>query len=655
MRKRINGLYGRLRGRGTPLHQSWRTAVLVALPAPAVALLLGLLLERPSGQVTPFDTVAYPLLAGLLLLLEGMLLLNKRSFEQTVLVVIALASLFFFSKFVYILYFLPESANFFKELSETFPWVPAIYILSSLLPMVRGGRRVALWCLSGMVGLSLVFIGTHLGLGPAYYGQIYALSQLMLANVTFYVLSHFFALYMKRYTRSQAHVETMERLAYTDILTDLPNRFALERTLADTNLTDRRSIFALLFIDIDGFKLINDTMGHEAGDTLLVQIAERLQGAVRQTDLLTRSSGDEFVVLLRDLKTSTEGIWVAEKLKLSLGEPFFVDGQVVNIGASIGVSVYPEDASEPGELLRHADSAMYYVKHFGKNGVKRYHASDDAAREDDKQLERDLRQALARNELGLFYQPLFDLRTGRLVKTEVLLRWRHPERGWIAPSDFIPLAEASGYIVTLGAWVLKTAAEQARTWQLSSLYPVRICVNVSALQFAQPLFSDMVLSALKAARLEPHFLELELTESIVMRNPEVVRRNLQILQEHGITVAIDDFGTGYSSLSYLRDFNIDTVKVDRSFIRELSTPRRAPQYALALVEAIVRLASSLDVELVAEGIETKEQLELVRELGCNVGQGYYFSRPMESGEFSMLLKKNVPLDLSNTRISKNLN
>lgn len=653
MLKRIKGFSSRLGGNGEPLHQSWRTTLLVALPAPAIALLLGLILERPSNQVTPFDTIVYALFAGLLLALDLLLLLNKRTFEQTFLDVMTLASLFFFSKLVYILYFLPPSANFFKELSESFPWVPAVYILSSLLPLVRGGRRTAFWCLAGMVGVSLIYIVTHLQ--SPYYGQIYALTQLILANVTFYVLSYFFALYMERYTRSQAHVETMERLAYTDILTHLPNRFALERTLSDGKLTDRRSIFALLFIDIDGFKLINDTMGHEAGDMLLTQIAERLQTAIRQTDLLTRSSGDEFVVLLRDLKTSSEGVWVAEKLKLSLDEPFFVEGQVINIGASIGVSVYPEDAAEPLELLQHADSAMYHVKNYGKNGVKRYHASVDAALEADKRLERDLRQALAKNELSLFYQPLFDLRSGRLVKAEALLRWRHPERGWIAPSDFIPLAEASGYIVTLGSWVLKTAAEQARAWQLTHLHPVRISVNVSALQFAQPLFGDTVMSALKAAHLEPHFLELELTESIVMRNPEIVRRNLQVLQDKGITVAIDDFGTGYSSLSYLRDFTIDTIKIDRSFVRDLSTPRRAPQYALALVEAIVRLASSLDVELVAEGIETQAQLELVRELGCHIGQGYYFARPMDAGEFALLLKKNMPLDLIASRPSETLN
>jgi EAL domain-containing protein (putative c-di-GMP-specific phosphodiesterase class I) len=285
---------------------------------------------------------------------------------------------------------------------------------------------------------------------------------------------------------------------------------------------------------------------------------------------------------------------------------------------------------------------MYYVKNSGKNGVKRYHASADAALEEHKQLERDLRQALSRGELRLFYQPMFDLRSGKLVKTEALLRWHHPERGWIPPDDFIPLAEASGYIVALGDWVLETAAQRARNWQTTGLTPVRISVNVSPLQFAQPRFSELVSAALKRAELEPHFLELELTESIVMRNPEIVRRNLLTLQGTGVTVAIDDFGTGYSSLSYLRDFAIDTIKIDRSFVRDLGSPRRAPQYALALVEAIVRLAENLDVELVAEGIESRAQLELLRDLGCHVGQGYYFARPMDESEFALLLKKRAP-------------
>lgn len=470
MLKSIERLSERFGDGGKPLYQSWRSTFLVALPVPAVALLIALALENPSGQVTPFDTLVYPLFAGLLLLLDVLLLLRRRSFEHVFLAVMTLSALFFFSKLLYVLYFLPPSANFFKELSESFPWLPAVYVFSSLLPLVRGGRQIAFWCLAAMVGLSGVYSATHLS--PGHYGQIYALSQLVLANVTFYLLTHFFSLYMERYTRSQTHVETMERLVYTDILTHLPNRLALEQALNESLGRKKPTILALLFIDIDGFKLINDTMGHEAGDLLLIQIAERLQLGIRRSDLLTRSSGDEFVVLLRNLKNGDEGVRVAEKLKRSLDEAFFVEGQVINTGASIGVSVYPEDASDPLELLRHADSAMDHVKRHGKNGVKRYHASVDAALEQEKRLERDLRQALARDELSLFYQPLFNLQTGQLVKAEVLLRWQHPERGWIAPSDFVPLAEASGYIVPLGSWVLQTAAAQARTWQLTGRCPV---------------------------------------------------------------------------------------------------------------------------------------------------------------------------------------
>jgi diguanylate cyclase len=626
---------------GEDAHQGGRNAFLIALPAPAVALLIAITLEHPSGQATPYDTLVYPSLAALLLLLTLLLYHRRLSFERVFLVSVAAGALFFVSKLVYILYFLPPDADFFRELSETFPWIPAVYILTSLLPRVRGGRTIAFYCLVALVALSLGY-SAHSLLRARNYGEVYALTQLVLANVTFYVLTYLLSNYLSRFVRSQAHVETMERLAYTDLLTGLPNRLAFEKTLerepAAQGSKDEQ-VFALLFIDIDGFKLVNDTMGHEAGDALLVQIAERLRGGVRRDDFLARISGDEFVVLLRALKRSDDALLTAEKLKRSLDEAFFVDTQVVNVGASIGVSVYPDDADDLTALLRHADSAMYHVKNSGKNGVKRYHATVDAALEEHKRLERDLRQALLRDELQLFYQPLFDLRSGRLVKAEALLRWRHPERGWISPADFVPLAEASGYIVALGDWVMRSATRQARSWQLAGLAPVRVSVNVSPLQFAQPQFGESVVEALQGSGLGAHFLELELTETIVMRNPEIVRRNLCALQQLGVTVAIDDFGTGYSSLSYLRDFAIDTIKIDRSFVRDLSAPRRAPQYALALVEAIVRLAENLDVEIVAEGIESRAQFELLRDLGCQVGQGYYFARPLSEADFGLLLKQ----------------
>ena len=630
---------------------------MVALPVPALALLLGLALEQLGAQASPYDTLMYPAFAGTLLLLAALLQLRVISFERAFLGTMSAASLFFLSKLFYILYFLPPGANFFRELSETFPWLPALYVLTSLLPLIRAGRLIASLCFTAMVGLGLVYSATNLWAGENY-GQVQALAQLLLANLTFHALTYYFSRYMGRFVRSQAHVETMERLAYTDLLTGLPNRLALEEQLRSTaantvNSVEPPKIFALLFVDIDGFKLVNDTMGHEAGDLLLMQIAERLRRSVRQTDLLARISGDEFVVLLCGLKTGSEGVSVAEKIKRTLDEPFFIDAQVFHIGASIGVSVSPTDATDPTELLRHADSAMYHVKRSGKNGVKRYHETVDAASEAHKTLERDLRQALTRGELQLFYQPLFDLRSGRLVKAEALLRWQHPERGWISPADFIPLAENSGYIVPLGSWVLQTATQQARSWELAGA-AVRVSVNVSALQFAQPTFGESVIGALKRSHLEPSYLELELTESIMLRNPEVVRRNLSDLKRSHITFAIDDFGTGYSSLSYLRDFPIDTIKLDRSFVRDLSAPRRAPHYALALVEAIVKLAQNLDVELVAEGIETSEQFELLRDLGCHVGQGFFFARPMPEEEFALLLKQQLAPSAP-SRISETLN
>ncbi len=650
----LEQLLKKLEALGQTPQQNWRSAFLVALPIPAFALLLGFALERLGAQATPYDTVAYPALAGVLLLFGVLLYRRVLSFEWVFLATMAAAALFFLSKLVYILYFLPPGANFFRELSETFPWLPALYVLTSLLPLIRSGRLIASLCFAAMLGLGLVYSASNLWAGQNY-GEVQALAQLLLANLTFHALTHFFSRYMGRFVRSQAHIETMERLAYTDLLTGLPNRLTLEETLRGTATSPKQGeIFALLFIDLDGFKLVNDTMGHEAGDTLLMQIAERLRRVTRQTDLLTRISGDEFVILLRELKTSGEGVKVAEKINRTLDEPFFINAQVFNIGASIGVSIYPDDADDPAELLKHADSAMYHVKHAGKNGVKRYHKTVDAALEARKTLARDLRQALARGELRLFYQPLFDLRSGRLVKAEALLRWAHPERGLVSPADFVPLAEQSGYIAVLGDWVLQTATRQARAWELSGA-AVRVAVNVSALQFAQPGFGDSVMEALRRSRLEPGALELELTESIMLRNPEIVRRNLRDLKRSNITIAIDDFGTGYSSLSYLRDFPIDTIKIDRSFVRDLSAPRRAPHYALALVEAIVKLAQNLDVELVAEGIETSEQFELLRDLGCHTGQGFFFAKPMAEDEFALLLKQQSLTLGRPPRVSETLN
>lgn len=337
-------------GEGAPAPKGWRLGLLLALPVPAFALLIGLALEHPSGQATPFDLAVYPALAALLLALDVLLYLRVWSFERVFRVTMGAASAFFIGKLVYILYFLPPTADFFRELSESFFWVPAIYVLSSLLPRIRGGRAVALTCLSSMVAISLVYAVPNL-LAGENYGEVYALSQLVLANVTFYVLTQLFSLYMERFIRSQTHAQTMERLAYTDLLTGLPNRLALENELkrllfADDPLEPHPlpDKLALLFIDIDGFKLVNDTMGHEAGDTLLVLIAQRLRTYSRQGDLLARMSGDEYVLVLHNVRCGDEAVRVAEALKLALDEPFFIEGQVVSVSASIGVSVYPEDA-----------------------------------------------------------------------------------------------------------------------------------------------------------------------------------------------------------------------------------------------------------------------------------------------------------------------
>ena len=385
---------------------------------------------------------------------------------------------------------------------------------------------------------------------------------------------------------------------------------------------------ALLFIDVDGFKLVNDTLGHEAGDALLQQLAERFRGVVRGEDFVARLSGDEFVLLAEGTQTLHAAYFVAQKLQAAMVAPFLVADQPLSVTLSVGISLYPDDTGSVDELLKHADSAMYRVKRSGKNGIGHYRGSSDAELEHQQQLERDLRVALQEEQLSLAYQPLHELRSGRLVKLEALSRWHHPQRGQIPPSDFIPIAERSGLIVPLGAWVLDAACKQAKAWQLAGLERVKIAVNVSPLQFSHPSFVSTVMEALERHHLSPEHLELELTEGMVMHGVEHVTSKLEQLKRLGVGLAIDDFGTGYSSLAYLRDLPIDSVKIDRSFVRDLGTPRRGPQFSLALIEAIVGLAAHLDLEVVAEGIETERQLELLRNLGCELGQGYYFAEPL---------------------------
>jgi diguanylate cyclase (GGDEF)-like protein/PAS domain S-box-containing protein len=421
-------------------------------------------------------------------------------------------------------------------------------------------------------------------------------------------------------------------LALHDSLTGLPNRALFADRLAYALAQRRRDdLVAVLFLDLDRFKLVNDTLGHDAGDRLLVAAAERLSRCLRQEDTLARFGGDEFAVLLDGLEAPEEATRVAERLTVALREPIFLDGQETFVGVSIGVAFGRPVISRPEELLRHADLALYRTK---ANGRASYTVFDPSMHDQTArilELETDLRHALERGELILHYQPIVDLVSGRIAGTEALVRWQHPTRGLVGPADFIALAEETGLIAPLGAWVLKEACRQAARWQPSTATepPFIVSVNLSARQFRSPDLADDVARVLRETGLPPAALQLELTERVLVEEETAALTVLRALKALGVRLAVDDFGTGYSSLGYLRHLPVDALKIDRSFVRGLETD---PGCA-AIVDAITALARALTIDVTAEGIETKEQLRQLREAGCAWGQGYLFGAPVPHDAF----------------------
>jgi diguanylate cyclase (GGDEF)-like protein len=392
----------------------------------------------------------------------------------------------------------------------------------------------------------------------------------------------------------------------------------------------------VLHLDLDRFKVINDTVGHPIGDRVLKVIAERLNAAVRKGDTVARLGGDEFVVALADLAEVHDVPRVAEKLIAALHPPVVIDGREYFVTASIGVSLHPWDGDDAETLLRNADVAMYRAKEKGKNNFQFYSPAMNAEAPRRLAIETDLRRALERREFLLHYQPKVDLATGRVAGMEALLRWQHPKQGLISPLDFIPLLEETGLIVPVGEWVLRSACAQNRSWQEAGLAPLRVAVNLSARQFKQPGLVEMVGEVLAEVGLDPGLLELELTESILLEHTEESLATLRRFHDMGIHLALDDFGTGYSSLSYLKRFPIDSLKIDRSFIHDVTTN---PDDA-TIARTVIAMAHNLRMTAVAEGVETREQLEFLRSHECDQMQGYYFSRPLAAEAFAQLLADN---------------
>jgi diguanylate cyclase len=431
----------------------------------------------------------------------------------------------------------------------------------------------------------------------------------------------------------------LRHMATHDSLTGLPNRALLEDRLrqaaAHAIRNDQR--FAVLVCDLDRFKLVNDSMGHHSGDLFLQEVSRRLAGVVREGDTLARQGGDEFVFVLSPPAGEAEVDAVARRALAALSEPMRIEGIDIHISASFGVAVYPRDGERVEALLANADAAMYSAKQRG-NGLQHFSAELGGTAQYRLRLESDLHQALKSGQFELHYQPKVDTAGGTVRGAEALIRWRHPERGFVPPSEFIPVAEETGQIGAIGAWVLQQACRQARAWLDRGMPTLRIAVNVSAVQFHQPGLVESVRGALATARLDPRCLEIELTESCVMSNPEESIGILEQLSRMGVVVSVDDFGTGYSSMSYLRRFPIDKLKIDRSFIAEMG--QRADD--ASIVQAIVSLAHGLQLKVVAEGVETEEQLQALKALGCDQYQGHHFSPALPAEEFESLMLAQSP-------------
>jgi diguanylate cyclase (GGDEF)-like protein/PAS domain S-box-containing protein len=431
----------------------------------------------------------------------------------------------------------------------------------------------------------------------------------------------------------------MSYLAQHDSLTDLPNRILFSDRLTEAIAMAHRyrRKLAVLYVDVDRFKHINDSLGHDIGDRLLQSMAARLHACVRSSDTVSRQGGDEFVVLLSEVTHIQDAALIAEKILHMLRTPHRIDQHDLHLTVSIGIANYPDDGTEAEVLMRNADFAMYHAKENGRNNYQFFQPEMNVRAVERQSLENGLRHAMERQEFVLHYQPKLNLQTRAIIGVEALIRWRHPQRGLVPPAQFIPVAEECGFIVPIGRWVLREACRQARTWYDAGLMPMRLAINISAVELRDKDFVAGVRSILTETGLEAHYVELELTETFLLQDSKSTAAVLQALKDLGVGLALDDFGTGYSSLSYLKRFPIDTLKIDQSFVRNITTDADDA----SIVSAVISMGKSLHMQVVAEGVETQEQLAFLREQSCLYGQGYYFSQPLVAEEITQLLGRSV--------------
>lgn len=432
--------------------------------------------------------------------------------------------------------------------------------------------------------------------------------------------------------------DLMGHMAHYDFLTDLPNRVLLkERLVQAIGLAERRNAsLAVLFLDLDNFKHINDSLGHAIGDQLLQAVAQRLSASMRSSDTVSRQGGDEFVVLLSEDKSAEDAALTANKICTALAAPHSIAGHELHVTTSIGISVYPTDAQDADTLLKNADTAMYQAKQKGRNNYQFFKSIMNIRAVERQTIEAHLRRALERHEFVLQYQPKVNLDSGMITGAEALLRWRHPEWGTTSPDRFIAIAEDCGLIVPIGRWVLQQACARAKCWQDAGLKPPSIAVNISALEFRQRDFVDGVRTILNETELEPSCLELEITESVLMRDAESSCAILKQLKRMGVKLAVDDFGTGYSSLSYLKQFPIDVLKIDRSFVQDIGADDEG-----IIVSAVIAMGASLGHRVIAEGVENAAQLAFLKARKCEEAQGFLFSPSLAAEQYSSLLATGV--------------
>jgi diguanylate cyclase len=508
------------------------------------------------------------------------------------------------------------------------------------------GRHKSRWMIAGMVAAGVFICSLHVA------GML-AVDQLAIIITACSLCGLACMMLASRYMRSlrrrggrlheslhRANSE-LEFLLLHDALTRLPNRMLLADRLDQAIAQSKRISLpcAVLFLDIDRFKAINDAVGRTAADAALQEIGRRTVRALRKNDTVARVGGDQFAVVLPQL---TQGINVgilAARLLREIAEPYALDERVLHLSASIGVAMYPNDGDDAETLLGNADAAMYYAKKEGRANYQFFSNEMNVFDRERAEMEAGLRAALLHGQFELHYQPKVEVRSGAIRSVEALVRWRHPEKGLISPAQFIPLAEETGLILPIGKWILREACRQCRAWHADGeTTPLRVAVNISAMQFRDPELGRSVARILEETGLEPQFLELELTESTVMAHAEKAEQSLRALSELGVQISIDDFGTGYSSLAYLKRFPLNTLKVDRAFVNDLGRSNDD----LAIVRAIISLAHSLRLKVIAEGVESDEQLDVLRDLHCDEYQGYLCSKPLPAAELASILAERAP-------------